>query len=278
MSVYERYKDGIFVCKSYDKILILVITAKSMGWVNRHGNQLKAPPLPPIEWAFEEVEDALPENAIQVDDPLPALDPRPKLPPIQWDFEDSLPPREHPMPVDEEAPPLPSLHWDFEELDDSLPNPVPVAEGAPPLPVAEEAPPLLPLKWNASSLPALKWEFKEPSSLPPLEWAFQEPPPEAPMPEDEDSMPVDVEALPPLDGNLRDLLHRAYLAMERATDKLSEFDEKGDPARDMARNQIQAGMQMQALYRQVEMYGRLREGMGSTLHVLRSVGPPALGQ
>ena len=83
--------------------------------------------------------------------------------------------------------------------------------------------------------------------------------------------------LPPLDLGFRepvlDVLNRAYSTMERAIEKLQEFDVEGNPARDWARRQIQACSQMQALYRQMALHRRTRRGVMRTLHLVRTVGP-----
>jgi hypothetical protein len=123
---------------------------------------------------------------------------------------------------------------------------------------------------NAASDEALPPVMQEQhANLPPLNLGFEEPHDNLPPPSQE--------ALPPLNLGFReplmDLLSRAHDTMDRAIDKLAEFDVEGHPARAWVRTQIQACEQMQVLYRQMVLHCRSRLGVYRTLHMICTVGP-----
>jgi hypothetical protein len=143
--------------------------------------------------------------------------------------------------------------------------------------------------------PAIRGQHR---NLPPLNLGFEEP--------QEDIAPPSQEAMPPLNLGFRepvlDVLSRAHDTMERAVEKLAEFDveghparewaqsqiqacqqmqvlyrqmvvHEGHPAREWAQSQIQACQQMQVLYRQMVVHRKSRLGVHGMLHMLRTVGP-----
>jgi hypothetical protein len=232
----------------------MVMTAKSMGWIEQHrGRPLnmgfeEAPPLPPLNLGFREVDDALP--------PLNHASP---VPPLNLGFRE----------VDDALPPL---NLGFQEVDDALP----------------------PLNLGFEELPPLNLGFQDveapPSPLPPLNLGFEEIVTQERHATSDQSLLPAIRGqhgnLPPLnlgfeelqeDMGFRepvlDVLSRAHDSMDRAVEKLAEFDVEGHPAREWAQTQIQACHQMQVLYRQMVVHRKSRRGVHGMLHMLRTVGP-----
>jgi hypothetical protein len=176
-----------------------------------------------------------PDKFREVDDALPPLNLGfEELPPLNWGFEDV------------HAPPslLPPLKLGFEEI------------------VTQEGH----ATSDHSLPPAIRGQH---GNLPPLNLGFEEP--------QEDSAPPSQEEMPPLNLGFRepvlDVLSRAHDSMDRAVEKLAEFDVEGHPAREWAQSQIQACQQMQVLYRQMIVHRKSKLAVHGMLHMLRTVGP-----
>jgi hypothetical protein len=197
----------------------------------------EAPPLPPLNLGFE-------------DAPAPvALD---ELPPLNLGFQDVQVPS--PLPplnlgfddvIQERHAGLPPLVWGFEEIVSQAGHRV-----LPPLNMGFEDD----NSASDQSLPPAGIRGQH-GNLPPLNLGFEEP--------QEDGAPEPV----------LDVLSRAHDTMERAVEKLAEFDVEGHPARKWAQSQIQACQQMQVLYWQMVVHRKSRLGVHRMLHMLRTVGP-----
>ena len=265
MAVYDRYQDGILVCNRCDQILIMLMIAQSMGWIERHRSH-------PLNMGFQDSPSPLPPQGA---DPLPPLDlgfqepaESHSLPPLQLGFNDHV--------VEE----LPPLNLGFNSPMPQSPSGVDMAsrlpldlgfsdvvmdEAFPPPPVNQERHDILP---SPPPPPSIIQE-----NLPPLNMGFQDddatlPPPAVNQEQDD---------MPQLDMGFRepimDVLQRAHDTLVRAIERLAEHDVEGDPARGLARSQILACEQMQAIYRQMAIHYRARLGLHRTLHMLRTIGP-----
>jgi hypothetical protein len=230
--------------------------------------------LPPLNLGFQDVEappSPLPPHEVN---PLPPLnlgfddnviqERHASLPPLVWGFEGNAagdvdsPPLSSDVDMESEMLSLPPLDFGFQETVSHEGH-----GGLPPLNMGFEDD-------NAASdqslPPAIRGQH---GNLPPLNLGFEEP--------QEDIAPPSQEAMAPLNLGFRepvlDVLSRAHDAMEKAVEKLAEFDVEGHPAREWVQSQIQACQQMQVLYRQMVVHRKSKLGVHGMLHMLRTVGP-----